>query len=76
VALTTQSEFLVAAGLEGELRAVQASPELSLADYARARSGVVRMLDPRHMGRFRVLILEREDDITAEERSNASGLVP
>jgi len=28
------------------------------------------------MGRFRVLILECEDDITAEERSNASGLVP
>jgi SAM-dependent MidA family methyltransferase len=59
VSSTTQSEFLVAAGLEEELRALQASPDLTLADYTRARSGIVRMLDPRHMGRFRVLILER-----------------
>jgi SAM-dependent MidA family methyltransferase len=59
VGLTTQQEFLVAAGLESELRALQASPELTFADYARARSGIVRMLDPRHMGRFQVLTLER-----------------
>jgi SAM-dependent MidA family methyltransferase len=57
VSLTTQSEFLVSAGLEDELRALQASPELTLAEYTRARSGIVRMLDPRHMGRFRVLTL-------------------
>jgi SAM-dependent MidA family methyltransferase len=60
VSMTTQSEFLVAAGLEEELRALQASPELTLAEYTRARSGIVRMLDPRHMGRFRVLILARD----------------
>lgn len=59
VSLTTQSEFLVAAGLEEELRGLQASPDLALADYTRARSGIVRMLDPRHMGRFRVLLLAR-----------------
>ena len=59
VSLTTQSEFLVAAGLEEELQALQASPDLTLADYTRARSGIVRMLDPRHMGRFRVLLLSR-----------------
>jgi SAM-dependent MidA family methyltransferase len=59
VSLTTQSEFLVAAGLEEELRALQFSPDLTPADYTRARSGIVRMLDPRHMGRFRVLVLER-----------------
>jgi len=59
LALTTQSGFLIAAGLEDELRALQASPMLTLADYTRARSGIVRMLDPRHMGRFRVLTLER-----------------
>jgi len=59
VSSTTQSEFLVAAGLEEELRALQSSRDLTLADYTRARSGIVRMLDPRHMGRFRVLILER-----------------
>ena len=57
--LATQQEFLVAAGLELELQALQASPELTLADYMRARSGIVRMLDPRHMGQFRVLTLER-----------------
>ena len=59
VSLTTQSEFLVAAGLEEELRALQSSPDLTLADYTRARSGIVRMLDPRHLGRFRVLTLKR-----------------
>ena len=58
-ALTTQSEFLVAAGLEAELRALQASPSTTAADYLRARSGIVRMLDPRHMGHFRVLTMER-----------------
>ena len=60
VSMTTQSEFLVAAGLEAELQALQASPDLTLADYIRARSGIVRMLDPRHMGRFRVLTLARD----------------
>ena len=62
VALTTQSEFLIAAGLESELRALQNSPETTAEDYLRARSGIVRMLDPRHMGRFRVLTLERRPD--------------
>ena len=59
VALTTQSEFLVDAGLESELQALQASTTTTVADYMRARSGIVRMLDPRHMGRFRVLTLAR-----------------
>ena len=59
VSLTTQSEFLVAAGLEAELQALQASPQTTAPDYLRARSGIVRMLDPRHMGRFRVLTMER-----------------
>ncbi|MGD0862049.1 MAG: SAM-dependent methyltransferase [Candidatus Limnocylindrales bacterium] len=62
VALTTQSEFLVAAGLESELRALQAPRATTAADYMRARSGIVRMLDPRHMGRFRVLTLARRVD--------------
>jgi len=57
--LETQSEFLVEAGLEAELRAFQADPSTTIEDYLRARSGIVRMLDPRHMGRFRVLTLER-----------------
>ena len=57
--LATQQEFLIAAGLESELQALQASPDLTFADYTRARSGIIRMLDPRHMGRFRVLVAER-----------------
>jgi SAM-dependent MidA family methyltransferase len=57
--LVTQQEFLVASGLESELQTLQASPDLTLAEYTRARSGIVRMLDPRHMGRFRVLVAER-----------------
>ncbi len=60
VSTTTQSEFLVAAGLEEEWRSLQASPDVGVADYARARSGIVRLLDPRHMGRFRVLVLVRD----------------
>jgi SAM-dependent MidA family methyltransferase len=59
-ALTTQSEFLVASGLESELRALQESRATTAENYLRARSGIVRMLDPRHMGRFRVLELRRE----------------
>jgi SAM-dependent MidA family methyltransferase len=58
--LATQQEFLVAAGLESELQALQSSPETTAEDYLRARSGIVRMLDPRHTGRFRVLTLERD----------------
>ena len=60
VSMATQSEFLVAAGLEAELQSLQATPNLVLADYTRARSGIVRMLDPRQMGRFRVLTLARD----------------
>jgi SAM-dependent MidA family methyltransferase len=56
--LRTQSEFLVEAGLETELRALQADPSTSIDDYLRARSGIVRMIDPRRMGGFRVLTLE------------------
>ena len=57
--LETQQEFLVAAGLETELRVLQDSPETTAEDYLRARSGILRMLDPRHMGRFRVLTMGR-----------------
>ena len=59
VTLATQSEFLVASGLESELQALQESEQTTAGDYLRARSGIVRMLDPRHMGRFRVLTLQR-----------------
>jgi SAM-dependent MidA family methyltransferase len=58
--LSSQQEFLMGAGLESELQVLQASPDLTFAEYTRARSGIVRMLDPRHMGGFRVLIAERD----------------
>jgi SAM-dependent MidA family methyltransferase len=58
--LTTQQEFLVAAGLEAELQALQASPHTKIEDYMRARSAIVRLLDPRHMGSFRVLVMSRK----------------
>jgi SAM-dependent MidA family methyltransferase len=64
VSLSTQSDFLMSSGLELELRALQESPETTAKDYLRARSGIVRMLDPRHMGRFRVLELRREMSAT------------
>jgi SAM-dependent MidA family methyltransferase len=60
----TQQEFLVVAGLEPELKSLQTSPETTAEDYLRARSGIVHMLDPRHMGRFRVLTLERDTGVT------------
>jgi SAM-dependent MidA family methyltransferase len=58
-ASATQSEFLVVCGLEAELQALQASADLTAPDYLRARSAIVRLLDPRHLGRFRVLTLAR-----------------
>ena len=54
-----QSEFLLAAGLEAEWEAARTDPNLDVAGYAAARSAVVRLLDPRHLGRFRVLTLGR-----------------
>ncbi len=69
--LVTQSEFLVGNGLADELRALQESADTSAADYTRARSAIVRMLDPRAMGRFRVLVLGRD-----VPRDPLSGLGP
>jgi len=59
VRFETQSRFLLGAGLEQELQAIQASPQTTLDEYLRTRSAIVRLLDPRHMGRFGVLTLGR-----------------
>ncbi len=59
VSTTTQSEFLVAAGLEREWQSFRDSARLDAPEYLEARSGIVRLLDPRHLGGFRVLTLER-----------------
>jgi len=57
--LTTQAEFLIGAGGEELLERVRSNPGTELAAWVELRSALVRMLDPRAMGRFRVLILAR-----------------
>jgi SAM-dependent MidA family methyltransferase len=59
VSQTTQSEFLVASGLEREWQAFRESTRLDAPEYLRARSGIVRLIDPLRLGGFRVLTLER-----------------
>ncbi|CAN5589763.1 SAM-dependent methyltransferase [soil metagenome] len=55
---TTQGEFLFGAGLEGLLRSTLAEAADAQA-YITAKASVVRLIDPRHMGRFGVLVLGR-----------------
>lgn len=52
---TTQSDMLVALGIEDRLRAVQSDPATTIEAYLELRSALVRMLDPAAMGRFRVI---------------------
>ena len=52
---TTQAEFLVGLGTEGLLQAIQADPATTMEDYLAVRSGLIRLLDPGAMGRFRVM---------------------
>ena len=56
---TTQSAYLVGLGMEERLRAVQADPATTMAAYLALRSSIVRLLDPRAMGRFRVMAFGR-----------------
>jgi SAM-dependent MidA family methyltransferase len=57
--LTTQAEFIIGAGAEELLERVRSDPRTDLAAWVELRSAVVRMLDPRAMGGFRVLMLAR-----------------
>lgn len=52
---TTQAEFLVGAGAQELLQAIQADPTTSLEEYLAVRSAMMRLLDPAAMGRFRVM---------------------
>lgn len=52
---TTQAEFLVGLGTEDLLRAIQADPATTMETYLAVRSGLLRLLDPGAMGRFRVM---------------------
>lgn len=56
---TTQAEFLVGLGIQELLQAIQADPATSLEAYLEVRSGLMRLLDPAAMGRFRVMGFER-----------------
>lgn len=57
--LTTQAEFLVGSGF-GELYAArQADPDVEPEDYLALRASAARLLDPRALGGFRVLVLGR-----------------
>jgi SAM-dependent MidA family methyltransferase len=52
---TTQAEFLMGLGIQGLLQAIQRDPATSLDAYLAVRSGLMRLLDPAAMGRFRVM---------------------
>lgn len=57
--VTSQAAFLVGAGIERELQAVQADPGTTLEDYLVARSAVRRLLDPKALGGFSVAVFGR-----------------
>ncbi|MEA2654113.1 MAG: hypothetical protein QOI37_1340 [Chloroflexota bacterium] len=52
---TTQAELLVGLGIQERLRAIQTDPATTVEDYLLVRSALMRLLDPRAMGRFRVM---------------------
>ncbi len=59
VGRATQSEFLVNLGLQDLLARARSDPGQTMEDYLALRSGIVRLLDPRHTGGFRVVALGR-----------------
>lgn len=58
--LTTQAYFLAGLGIEKILLETQQS--VSAQDYITARNAVMHLIDPRGLGRFRVLILGKNVD--------------
>lgn len=71
VGVTTQAEFLVGAGAGELLGAIQADPSTTVEDYLVLRASLMRMLDPRAMGRFRVVVLGR--GVPADARLSGLG---
>jgi SAM-dependent MidA family methyltransferase len=57
--LTTQAEFLVGSGLAELFAARQAHPDVEPEAYLALRASAARLLDPRALGGFGVLILGR-----------------
>ena len=60
IGITTQAEALMGLGIEARLRAIQADPATTLADYTLVRASLMRLLDPAAMGRFRVMAFGRD----------------
>ena len=65
-AQTTQAEFLIELGIGSYLPALAKVPSIDRQRYAIEREAVTRLLDPRHMGSFKVLELERRPDPVSE----------
>ena len=57
--LTTQAEFLVGSGFGDLFAAHQAVPDVEPEAYLALRAAAARLLDPRALGGFRVLVLGR-----------------
>ena len=59
----TQAQWLLTTGLEAEWQelraALQAKGEAAVPEYLAARSALIRLLDPRHLGRFRAVVLAK-----------------
>ena len=57
--LTSQAEFLVGSGFGDLFAARQADPDVDPEAYLALRASAARLLDPRALGGFRVLVLGR-----------------
>ena len=57
---TSQAEFLMGLGVEDLLEEARSDPALTMGEYVELRSGLVRLLDPRATGGFRVLLFGRD----------------
>ncbi len=56
---TTQARFLVGAGMEELLEASRSDPAIAIDGYLLLRSSIARLLDPRALGGFAVVVLGR-----------------
>jgi SAM-dependent MidA family methyltransferase len=65
VGSTSQAEFLAGLGIGDLLAAAQTEPEASLESYLELRASIIRLLDPRSTGAFRVMAFGRglPDDV-------------
>jgi SAM-dependent MidA family methyltransferase len=60
LARVAQARFLADGGLEELLQAERARPELGPEEYLALRASIVRLLDPRALGGFAVVLLGRD----------------